>query len=166
MERSVKLYSLQYADIKTYLFATLFIVGNILLPQLFHSIPRGGQIWLPIYFFTLLGAYKYGWKVGLIVALLSPLGNYLLFGMPAIVMLPVVLFKSTILALLAGAVAYYKNLSVLALVFVVAMYQVIGALGEWFILEDILLVLRNISNSTPGMCMQIIGCYLFVKYLK
>ena len=64
METTVKLYSLNYSNVKTYLAASLFIVGNILFPRLFHLIPLGGLTWLPIYFFTLIGAYKYGWKVG------------------------------------------------------------------------------------------------------
>ena len=79
---SIKLYSLNYNDTKTYLATLLFVVGNMALPQLFHLIPQGGITWLPIYFFTLIGAYKYGWKVGLLTALLSPVLNSLLFGMP------------------------------------------------------------------------------------
>ena len=59
---TVKLYSLNYGNVRTYLAASLFIVGNILFPQFFHLIPQGGITWLPIYFFTLIGAYKYGWK--------------------------------------------------------------------------------------------------------
>lgn len=82
METTVKLYSLNYSNVKTYLAASLFIVGNILFPRLFHLIPLGGLTWLPIYFFTLIGAYKYGWKVGLLTAILSPVINSLLFGMP------------------------------------------------------------------------------------
>ena len=72
---SIKLYSLNYNDAKTYLAAMLFVVGNMALPQLFHLIPQGGITWLPIYFFTLIGAYKYGWKVGLLAALFSPVLN-------------------------------------------------------------------------------------------
>ena len=64
---TVKLYSLNYGNVRTYLAASLFIVGNILFPQFFHLIPQGGITWLPIYFFTLIGAYKYGWKVGLLM---------------------------------------------------------------------------------------------------
>ena len=79
---TVKLYSLNYGNVRTYLAASLFIVGNILFPQFFHLIPQGGITWLPIYFFTLIGAYKYGWKVGLLTAVLSPIINSLLFGMP------------------------------------------------------------------------------------
>lgn len=63
---TVKFYSLNYNDVKTYWAALLFIVGNILFPQLFHLMPQGGIIWLPIYFFTLVGAYKYGMESRLI----------------------------------------------------------------------------------------------------
>ena len=61
---TVKLYSLNYNNVNTYLATSLFVIGNMLFPQLFHLIPQGGITWLPIYFFTLIGAYKYGWKVG------------------------------------------------------------------------------------------------------
>lgn len=79
---TVKLYSLEFANAKTYLAAALFAVGNILLPQLCHQVHLGGPTWLPIYFFTLVGACKYGWRVGLLTAVVSPLVNSLLFGMP------------------------------------------------------------------------------------
>lgn len=99
---TVKLYSLDYSNVKTYWAASLFIIGNILFPQLFHLIPQGGITWLPIYFFTLIGAYKYGWKVGLLTAVLSLAINSLLFSMPAPATLPVILLKSVLLAIAAG----------------------------------------------------------------
>ena len=98
---TVKLYSLNYGNVRTYLAASLFIVGNILFPQFFHLIPQGGITWLPIYFFTLIGAYKYGWKVGLLTAVLSPIINSLLFGMPMPTVLPAILLKSLLLAIAA-----------------------------------------------------------------
>lgn len=79
---TVKLYSLEYNQLRTYWAVTLFVAGNMILPQLCHLVPQGGIRWLPIYFFTLVGAYKYGWKVGLLTALVSPLVNSALFGMP------------------------------------------------------------------------------------
>ena len=100
---SVKLYSLEYSEAKTYLAAALFLAGNIVLPQLFHTIRLGGPTWLPIYFFTLVGAYKYGWRAGLLTALASPVANALLFGMPAAAALPAIVLKSV---LLAGAAGY------------------------------------------------------------
>ena len=45
MESVVKLYSLPYSNVKTYGAALLFVVGNIALPQLFHSsiVPFGAS---------------------------------------------------------------------------------------------------------------------------
>ena len=56
METSAKLYSLNYSNVRTYLFALLFVVGNIALPQICHLVPYGGPTLLPIYFFTLIAA--------------------------------------------------------------------------------------------------------------
>ena len=58
MESTIKLYSLKAFDVKSYAYALLFVAGNILLPQICHLIPQGGQMLLPIYFFTLIAAYK------------------------------------------------------------------------------------------------------------
>lgn len=69
METSAKLYSLPFGNVKTYLFVLLFVAGNIALPQLCHLVPAGGPTLLPIYFFTLIAAYKYGFKVGLLMNL-------------------------------------------------------------------------------------------------
>ena len=80
--QNVALYQLSYSQMKTYLLAALFVVGNIALPQLCHLMPQGGLIFLPIYFFTLVAAYKYGFTVGLTTAVLSPLVNSALFSMP------------------------------------------------------------------------------------
>ena len=98
METSAKLYSLNYSNVKTYLFALLFVAGNIALPQLCHLVPYGGPTLLPIYFFTLIAAYKYGFRVGLLTAVLSPVINHVLFAMPSEAVLPIILIKSTLLA--------------------------------------------------------------------
>ena len=102
---STAVYSLNYRESKTYAAAALFVVGNILLPQLCHLMPQGGLVWLPIYFFTLVAAYKYGLTAGLLTAVASPLVNSLLFGMPAAAVLPVILTKSVLLALAASFIA-------------------------------------------------------------
>jgi hypothetical protein len=42
MAATVKLYSLDFKMSKTYVFATIFIMGNLLLPRLIHTVPMGG----------------------------------------------------------------------------------------------------------------------------
>lgn len=163
---TVKLYSLNFIEAKTYLFAALFIAGNIILPQLCHTIPQGGLIILPIYFFTLIGAYKYGWRVGLLTAVLSPLVNNLLFAMPANAMLMPILIKSTILAVAAGYVASRTGKVTLStLAAVVLLYQGIGTMAEWAMSGSLAVALQDFRLGLPGMMLQIVGGYLFIKYL-
>lgn len=42
MKATVKLYSLEYREVQTYLMAVLFIAGNIIFPQLCHTVKMGG----------------------------------------------------------------------------------------------------------------------------
>ena len=163
---SVKLYSLNYNEAKSYIAVALFVVGNVLFPQLCHLMPQGGMVWLPIYFFTLVGAYKYGWKVGLMTAILSPLCNNLLFGMPATALLVPIIAKSTILALAAGFVASrHGKVSLLALAAVVATYQVVGGAFEWAWTGSFAAAMQDFKLGIPGMLTQIVGGYLFIKYI-
>lgn len=163
---TVKLYSLNYNNVNTYLAASLFVIGNILFPQLFHLIPQGGIIWLPIYFFTLIGAYKYGWKVGLLTAILSPVINSLLFNMPAPTVLPAILLKSVLLAVAAGWTAQrFGRISIATLAGVVLAYQVLGTLGEWAYIGNFYNAIQDFRIGIPGMCLQVFGGYLFIKYL-
>lgn len=166
MQTTVKLYAYGYSEARTYLAAFLFVLGNIALPQLFHLIPQGGVTWLPIYFFTLVGAYKYGWKVGLLTALLSPLVNSWLFGMPPVASLPAILLKSGLLALAAGFTAHrYRKVSVLLLLAVVLSYQAVGTLGEWVMKGSFYHAVQNFRIGIPGMLLQVFGGYLFINRL-
>lgn len=161
---TVKLYSLSYGNVRTYLAAFLFVLGNLAMPQLFHLIPQGGVIWLPIYFFTLVGAYKYGWKVGLLTATTSPLLNALLFGMPAVTALLAILLKSVLLAGVAGYTASrFKKASLGLLLSVILVYQIIGTLGEWAMKGDFWLAAQDFRIGIPGMLFQIFGGWLFIN---
>lgn len=166
MEVTVKLYSYDYSNVRTYLSASLFVLGNLLLPQLCHWVPQGGMILLPIYFFTLIGAYKYGWRVGLLTALLSAPINSLLFGMPMPVLLPAILAKSVLLALAAGvAAAYFKRISIPILLLVVLSYQLVGTLVEWLLVSNLNMAIQDFRIGLPGMALQVFGGFLVIKYV-
>lgn len=166
METTVKLYSLNYNRVRTYLAASLFILGNVALPQLFHLVPQGGMTWLPIYFFTLIGAYKYGWKVGLLTAIASPLINSVLFGMPMPAVLPAILLKSILLALIASFTAKrWQRVSIPLLILAVLSYQIAGTLGEWAMSGSFLTATQDFRMGIPGMLVQVFGGYLFIRYL-
>jgi len=161
---TLKLYSLNYKEVKIYLVASAFVIGNILFPQLCHLIPKGGFILLPIYFFTLIAAYKYGWKAGLLTAVFSPLVNSVLFGMPAVAVLPAILLKSVLLACFAGLVAkHFNRISIPILSGVVLAYQLTGTLGEWLLSGSFYLAIQDFRMAIPGMLLQVFGGYLFIK---
>ena len=163
---SVNLYSLSLLESRSLLFAALFVIGNVLLPQLCHLVPQGGLILLPIYFFTLIGAYKYGWQVGLATAILSPLVNSVLFGMPPAASLPGIMVKSVLLALAAAYIARrYQTVSILLLLAVVLLYQVLGSLVESAMLGSLTLGFQDFRIGIPGMLLQIIGGYLLIKFV-
>lgn len=166
MESTLQLHSLSFYQRRTYLLAALFVIGNLLFPQLFHLVPRGGLIWLPIYFFTLIGAYKYGRNVGLLTALLSPLANSLLFGMPMPAVLPAILLKSVLLALIAGYTAQrYRSASIFLFVGVVLGYQCLGGLGEWAMTGSWDAAWQDFRIGVPGMLLQVFGGYFFINYI-
>lgn len=163
MERT---YSLSLRSAQAWLLAGLFVLGNIALPQLCHLIPQGGLILLPIYFFTLVAAYKYGFGVGVVTAVLSPVINSLLFGMPAAAMLPILLVKSLLLAGGAALVARRMGrVTVLALVAVVLGYQVVGSLAEWAMTGSLTAAMQDFRLGLPGMALQVVGGYAVIKYM-
>ena len=152
---------------RTYVFAAVFIMGNLLLPQLTHLIPGGGLIFLPIYFFTLIGAYKCGLLVGLLTAVLSPVVNNILFGMPPAFVLPAILIKSCLLAVFAAVVAgRFKKLSILHLVVVVLAYQITGSMAEWLITGSHDAAVQDFTTGIPGMLIQVFGGYFLLEKIK
>lgn len=162
---TVKLHSLGYLQAKTYTTAALFVLGNIALPQLCHLIPQGGATLLPIYFFTLLGAYKYGWRVGLLTAIVSPLANSALFGMPAAAAVPAIMAKSILLAVIAGMIASRtKKVSVLLLAAAVLSSQVLGTAVEWLGSGSLFEAMQDFRIGIPGMLLQVFGCWAILKY--
>ncbi len=164
MEATTKLYSLNYANVRTYLFAVLFIAGNIILPQLCHLLPNGGLMLLPIYFFTLIAAYKYGIWVGLLTAILSPLMNNLLFGMPPMGSLPVILIKSTLLAIAAAYAAHRSGkITIWALLAAVLAYQIVGTAIEWAIVKDFFKAVKDFRLGILGILFQVVGGFALLK---
>ena len=162
-----QLYSYRYTDWETYALAITFVVGNIVLPQLCHLIPGGGLIWLPIYFFTLIGAYKCGWRVGLLTAIASPIVNHTLFGMPSSAVLLPIVVKGLFLAITAAfAARKWGQPKISVLLGVVMMYQLAGMIFEWTISGSLYIALQDVRIGIPGLIVQVLGGWLVLKTLK
>lgn len=155
-----------FASYRTYLAAGIFILGNIAVPQLCHLIPNGGLMFLPIYFFTLIGAYKCGWKVGILTAVLSPLVNCALFGMPPVASLPAILVKSVTLAVAASVIARRMRLSIWSVALAVLAYQLVGMTFEFFMDFNLMHALQDVRIGWPGILIQIVGGYFLLKAIE
>ena len=167
METSVKLYALNYSEVKTYLWTTVFVICNMVLPQLFHLIPQGGIIFAPLSFVILAGAYKFGWKTGLLAAVLSPLVNHFAFGLPQWGVLQVMTLKLAVLAIVAGLCArHFKTVSLPLIIGVVLVSEVIGGLGEWILTGGIAATVSDFTIGWPGLLLQVFGTWLILKNVR
>ena len=166
METTARLYTLNFDEAKTYIWATVFVACNLVLPQVFHLIPQGGVIFSPLSLVILVGAYKFGWKTGLLAALLSPVVNHLLTGMPAAEVMPVMALKLAVLAMVAGLAAqHFKTVSLPLLIGVILVSKAIGCLGEFALTGGIEATIADFTVGWPGLVLQVIGAWLILKFV-
>ena len=159
MKYQYQVSSLTLSNLRTYLFALLFTAGNVVLPQLCHLVPQGGLIFQPIFLFTIVAACRWGWRVALLTALVSPLINTLLFAMPSVAMLPVVLLKSVVFALgVSWSMMGKVRKPMLTAVLCIVGAQLLGAAAEWLLLSSA----TTLWFCLPGLALQI----AVVKMLK
>lgn len=157
--------TLPYNQAKTYQLSGLFILGNILFPQLCHLIPNGGLTWLPIYFFTLIASYKYGIFTGMATAILSPIVNHILFDMPPAGMLPIILIKSSLLAIAAASFAHAMGkVCFTAILLTILTYQGLGTIIEWLLSSSLAVALQDIQIGWPGILLQLFAGWIILHH--
>jgi len=159
--------NLEFMNWRYYVFTLLFIGGNLFFPWLAHSFPLGGPKFLPIYFFVLIGAYKFGWRVGIITAIMSPLANHFLTGMPPLPMLPTILVKGITMAVLASYISYKtKKLSFQNLAIIIIGYQTVGMIFEWIYTSSLSKAVQDFIIGYPGLLIQLFVGFLLLWLLK
>ena len=167
METTTRLYAFDFDEVKTYLWASVFVACNLVLPQIAHLVPQGGIVLAPLSLVILASSYKLGWKTGLLAALLSPLVNHLVTGMPATEVMPLMTLKLAALALVAGlTAAHFKTVSIPLLVAVVIVSEGIGALCELALTGGITATVADFTIGWPGLLLQVIGTWAIVKYIR
>ena len=153
-------------DVKLYVFGFAFAVGNLLLPMFVHAVPDGGAIFLPLFFFTLVAAYSEGLLAGILVAIASPLINHAVTGMPAMVMLPTVLFKSLFVAVAAAGVSnHLRKISFAAIAIIVAAMQIFGGGFDYFISGNAARAVNVVKLGVPGMLIMAVGGFALLRLI-
>lgn len=149
---------LHFFSLKLYLVSSLFITGNLVLPIVAHYFGLAGQVFLPIYFFSLLGGLLFGWRCGLLVGLLSPLISYLISGMPLFFILPFVVFKSVLLGTTSGYLRekWHQMNPFFCAATVIFSTQALGILFIYLLTKNFNLAFADIKIGFPGLLLQLI----------
>ena len=104
---------LKFTEIRSYLFAGVFVALNIAVPWVFHQFHLAGPTFLPMHIFVFVAGLLFGWRTGLIVGLLTPLTSYAVSGMPVLRILPQIVIELSVYGLAAGILRERFNLRVI-----------------------------------------------------
>ena len=99
--------------IRQMVITSMFIAIGIVLPMAFHSIPKGGNIFLPMHIPVLLCGIICGFPYGLVCGMITPFLSSLLTGMPPAAFLPSMLFELAAYGTVSSLLMHYihiKNL--------------------------------------------------------
>jgi hypothetical protein len=155
---------LSLGDLRLYLATVAMVVGNVALPALVHGIPNGGRIFLPIFFFTLIAGWRFGIYAALFTAVLSPLANHVLTGMPAAPALSAIILQSALLGALAAGAARTRKATLAMLALVVLLHQVLIA-SPRLLDGGLQAALGAFRMRLPGMVFQILGGFLALRLM-
>jgi hypothetical protein len=110
MERRQFPLVLKYEDVRSYVFTIGFVALGVIVPWACHQFHLAGPTFLPMQYFVLLAGLLFGWRVGLVVGLLTPLTSYAISGMPVVRVLPQVAVELSAYGLMAGLLREKLNL--------------------------------------------------------
>lgn len=151
-------HELKFTSTDLYLKSGLFVVANILFPQVFHLIPGGGIMFLPIYFFTLISAMRFGWQTGVLTAVMTPIIGNMFFGAPMAAMVPDMLLKGAVLSVVAWFAvkrlgADWKS----SFISVLAAWALVGIVELPFMGASV--AFQDFVTGLPGMALMIVGSW-------
>lgn len=102
--------TLKFTEIRSYIFASVFVVLSVAAPWVFHQFHLAGPTFLPMHIFVFVAGLLFGWRLGLMVGLLTPLASYAVSGMPGLQILPQIVVELSVYGLVAGILRERFNL--------------------------------------------------------
>jgi hypothetical protein len=144
-------------DARLYLATAAMVAGNVLLPSALHRFPAAGPMLMPILFFTLVAGWRFGARAALLTALLSPLANHALTGMPPAAALPGIILHSALLGCLAALSGARGSRPTLARLALVALGAQALALLPLLARAGWRPCLGALGFHLPGLLLQVLG---------
>jgi hypothetical protein len=160
---------LAWGDARLYLATAAMVLGNLLLPLAFHQIPDAGRMFMPIFFFTLIAGWRFGAQAAVLTAMLSPLANHVLTGMPPTPVLREIILQSALLGALAALAARRWAKPTLALLALVVLAHQALVLFPTLLHAGGQACLAALRFRLPGLLLQVFGgfavLWLMGRYL-
>ena len=155
MKHQARAAALEFRRADTYIRTAVFVAASVILPQVCHAFGISGQVFIPIMFFALFAAIRFGLVCGLLTAVFSPIASFLISGMPDAAILPVIVVKSAALATVLGAIiAKRGRINFLGVLAAVVSYQIAGFLLQGAVTGDFAAAWNAVAISWPGMLIQ------------
>ena len=134
------------------IFSGVFVALSVLTPYIAHQFNLAGNIFLPMHFFVLMAGLLFGWRMGLIVGLFTPLVSFLTSGMPPYAILPQLTLEIGAYGLVAGILRQNFKLN--------PWFSLIGAiiLGRVVLFSVITFspaIFDTLKTALPGIIIQI-----------
>lgn len=163
--------------IKNWIQGAVFIAVGIALPFLFHQIPNGGSIFLPMHIPVLLGGLFLPAPIALFVGMLTPFLSSVLTGMPPFFpMMPIMVFELGAYGFFTAVLfKKFKNVWVSLLLGIICGRIISGAtvfiLASFFgvKMQPLLFLQGALVKGFPGIIIQLIlipSCYYLIKKRK
>jgi len=161
--------SLNLGEARLYVATAAMVAGNLLLPFALHQIPDAGRMFLPIFFFTLVAGWRFGAQAAVLTAVLSPLANHFITGMPPTPMLQEIILQSALLGALAALAAGRFRKPTLAVLALVVLANQALVLVPMMLHAGWQPCLAALKFRMPGLLLQILGgfsvLWLMGRYL-
>jgi hypothetical protein len=157
--------ALTFVDPRLYLACAALVLGNVLLPLALHRLPGAGAALMPILFFTLVAGWRFGLRAAALTAVLSPLANHALTGMPPAPALQGLILQSALLGILAALAAARRprpTLPLLAAV-VLASQGLILLAATWQ--AGFPAGMAGVQHRLPAVLLQILGGWAALRLL-
>lgn len=90
------------SNVKKLVFTAVSVALCIVLPMVFHMLPGGGAVFLPMHIPVLLCGMICGWPFGLVCGLLGPAMSSFLTKMPPAAILPAMMIECAVYGAVSG----------------------------------------------------------------
>lgn len=154
--------------LKQIMFIVIFTALSVALPAFCHQFNLVGPIFLPMHFFVLISGLIFGWRVGLMTGLLTPLVSFASSGMPLPSLMPMITLEVMAYGFFAGFLREKKIDLWLALILALVFGKTVLFFSAWILMSanPVNYVFTAIKTGLPGILIQLALLPFFVKTVQ